>query len=557
MAAWIYPYSAGGSRDALQQLFTLGALSIASILLGFNYVSRLLFIPIVTSILLVLMTPNPYGSSTTAGLAAIFLLFMAYQVGMRLRRSLGVLTWVLFAIVVAAFINAIEGLLQWFGLVGSLYEWMVVPELRGVAVGALRQVNLFATFLCVGSICTAWLVDKKRLTEPMGWFLLSVLMFGVAASGSRTGILEIVFLASFAIFYRKQLIKPVKRLFIGQLVILILALFFLPQVAKLLDFEFTSGALRTAKVSHDARWNIWQNSLKMISERPWLGWGWRETGYAQYITLFNNRYQGVLDNVHNLPLQITLEFGFLISVPFIFCLYSLLFYILPKSISNNKTLGKAPVNFDRLYAWCIVFLIVGIHSLLEYPLWYVGFLFLSGLFLGYLVPLKTVNKPQSAYEVSSLCGVYLIAASLLTLAFFGWQQYAKVLPIYKTPFTKNKIEQRALNAPLLLNASDAWLFREHLDFAALSSTTVTQKNALEVRRLAEKLLHFSAEPHVIQPLLLSLWYLKDFDALRFHAKRFCLAFPSTFSHWSQQNSVIFTDFNQGYFLTKECRPVAP
>jgi len=62
---------------------------------------------------------------------------------------------------------------------------------------------------------------------------------------------------------------------------------------------------------------------------------------------------------------------------------------------------------------------------------------------------------------------------------------------------------------------------------------VTPQNASEMRPLAEKLLHFSPEPHVIQPLLLSLWFLHDSEALRFHAQRFCQKFPDAFKRWSE------------------------
>ena len=82
----------------------------------------------------------------------------------------------------------------------------------------------------------------------------------------------------------------------------------------------------------------------------------------------------------------------------------------------------------------------------------------------------------------------------------AWYQYAAVLPITKrlSPIIGNST--RCCNNCNEYGTSDAWLFRELLDFAELGLVEVTPKNAMDVRKRAEKLLHFSAEPGVIQPL---------------------------------------------------------
>ena len=54
-----------------------------------------------------------------------------------------------------------------------------------------------------------------------------------------------------------------------------------------------------------------------------------------------------------------------------------------------------------------------------------------------------------------------------------------------------------------------------------------------MRQRTEKLLHFSAEPPVIVPLLASLKLLGDTSAIQFHAERFCRAFPAAYARWRQ------------------------
>jgi O-antigen ligase len=552
--AWIFPYSEGNSPDALQQIFILGMLSATSLLFGLSVTTSLLSLAVAGGVILISSTPNPYIGVKVASVAGIFLTGLACHTGAQLQRRPDGLPWLLFALVAAAFINAIEGLLQWFGLVGELYHWVIEPEQRGIAFGALRQTNLFATFLCVGAVCTVWLVHRLRLTEAMAWFILLILMFGVAASASRTGMLEVAATAVLGLVWRKQHRPAVTRLMTGQFILLALAIFILPFAAELHGFGFSSGLARAAQAGKDNRLAIWSNSIDMIFQRPWLGWGWHEMGYAHYVTLFDYRFNELLSHSHNLLLQIALDFGLPIAI---FISMVMIFLMgQPWMRDKNKKFPFQGPAADKGFAWIILLLIVGIHSMLEYPLWYAGFLFLTGFFLGYLLPVNNYENSSSRYRTWSKCVNTGSAVGLIGLAVVAWHQYATVLPIYKTPFTNNREIQRAAVATAIDHASQAWLFRDLLDFAELGLIEVTPENAMEVRQRAEKLLHFSAEPGVIQPLLLSLWFLRDTEALNFHAERFCRAFPSAFQRWREAyaNHPIMLAAGQ---LTERCQSMAP
>ena len=522
--AWLVPLTAGGSPDAMQQIFTLALLVCAVLPIGLAPISPWIDAALLGGSAVVLFTTNPYWGASVVGVSGLLVAGIACHVGAQLRRAPNLLTWLLYALVAAAVMNAAQGLLQWFGLVGELYRWVVEPEQRGIAYGAFRQRNLFATFLCVGVVGVVWLVYLRRLTEGMAWFFLLILMLSVAASGSRTGVLEAATLAALAILWRKQLPRAVTRLMVGQLALLGLSMLFLPIAAGWHGIEFTSSASRVALVGRDARWMIWDNAIALIAERPWTGWGWREMGYARYVTLLDNRFDGLLEHAHNLPLQLALEFGLPVAVLVCGVAAWAIYRAKPWRIHTDS----------KPFAWVILLLIVGIHSMLEYPLWSAGFLFLTGLCVGYLLPITPLSGPATVGQVWALRWAKLSAAGLLVLSLVAWQQYAKVLLIYKTPFTNDKVQQRTAATAALAEASGAWLFQELLDFSTLGITEVTAQNAPEVRRLAEKLLHYSAEPRVIQPLLLSLWWLDDQPALQFHADRFCRAYPAVFQKWNSQ-----------------------
>ena len=239
--AWLVPLTAGGSPDAMQQIFTLALLVCAVLPIGLAPISPWIDAALLGGSAVVLFTTNPYWGASVVGVSGLLVAGIACHVGAQLRRAPNLLTWLLYALVAAAVMNAAQGLLQWFGLVGELYRWVVEPEQRGIAYGTFRQRNLFATFLCVGVVGVVWLVYLRRLTEGMAWFLLAILMLSVAASGSRTGVLEAATLAALAILWRNQLPRAVTRLMVGQLALLGLSMLFLPIAAGWHGIEFKIG----------------------------------------------------------------------------------------------------------------------------------------------------------------------------------------------------------------------------------------------------------------------------------------------------------------------------
>lgn len=552
--AFLFPYFEGASPDALTQIFSLATLSVAALMFRTSAISPVMLAALMAVVLMIVLQPIHYPGSQIAGVAGLSLAGVASCVGVRLQREPQKLTWVLAAILAAGFVNAVEGLLQWLGLVGNLSPWVIEPAHRGLAYGAFRQRNLFATFLCVSALCTVWLHHRRRITEPMAWFLLLILVFGIAASSSRTGILEVIALGFFGVVWRKQQKSSVTRLLVGQPLLLGCALLVLPVAARLHGFEFVSGAERVTQANEDARLIIWSNAIELIFQRPWLGWGWAEIGYGHYVTLFEKRYDGLIDNLHSLPLQFAVAFGLPAVIVLIYAvsnvfIFKKLIKFKPVSIRGSDTQIS-----ERSFAWGILLVIVGIHSMLEYPLWYAGFLFLTGLALGYVLPDRIYNNSFIIYERWVERLTKIITLALLILAFLAWQQYSRVLPIYKTPFTNDREARFTATRDALVRASGSWLFQAQLDFATLDSLEVTSQNAIEVKKLAEKLLHYSAEPRVIEPLLLSLWHLNEVALLHFHAKRFCVAFPTAFQRWSNvyENHPMFITVRRTVY---GCRPV--
>lgn len=515
-AAWIFPFAAGPSAIAQPQIFALGALALATALYGFSHVHRWVVAGAAGAALLLLLRSGVYPAPAFAAAAYLLLAALAFHSGAKLRQDQRANDWLLWAVVAAAVINALEGLLQYLGLAGALWPWVPESLLRGVAFGAFRQPNLFATFLCCGLVCTAWLLHRRRLSQSMAWFAAGVLQAGIAASTSRTGLVCVLLLGAAAYAWRRDQIRPVTRLLLGQVVLYAAWAAILPWLAALHGFEPRALGARMAGAIADTRLTLWANALDMLLARPWLGWGWGEFGWGHYVTLHAQRVGPgqTVDNAHNMLLQLAVELG----TPAALLIVGLLAY----GVTRSSPFTAA--QRQQQFAWGIL-LVIGSHSLVEFPLWYATNVFLAAFAAGHLAP--AVAVPARARGDQARCWTLTAAAAVLMLASAtAWRQYQSVSAIYDIP-TRDAVAKRAAIA----SASDAWLFGGAVDFAQLGMAAKSQGQPAQLRILSERLLHFSAEPAVVEPLLAALWQLGDKNAFQFHERRYCQAFPRAHAQW--------------------------
>jgi hypothetical protein len=267
---------------------------------------------------------------------------------------------------------------------------------------------------------------------------------------------------------------------------------------------------------------LWSNVLYLIAQKPWLGWGWGELDYAHYITLFpGERFCTLLDNAHNLPLHLAVELG--LPLALLVCATVLVWVL--------RAQAWRETNPTRQLAWGIL-VIVGLHSLLEFPLWYGPFQWISLWALGLLLwphSLVLALKTPLALMVQALLAIVLIA-----FAGYAMWDYHRVAQVFMPP------EQRSsgMRHNTLAQASRTLLFSHQTDFALLTTTPVTAATAPKTLPLARQLLHFSPEPKVIEALIESATLLDYEDEAAFHIRRYQAAFPAEFDRWSRNNQVL-------------------
>lgn len=427
--------------------------------------------------------------------------------------------------ILAATISSIFAICQYLGFASELSPWISGASV-GEAYANLRQRNQFATLTNIGLAAVIWRHARSSgdfTQRQFAWVPSAIALMAIAnaASGSRTGLAQLILLCTFAYVWGRRSTSARGEVGLA-LLCYAFAAFVLPWVAGLPTG--TGGIL--ARIQEEApacasRLTLWSNVLQLVSQKPWFGWGWGELDYAHFVTLYQGqRFCDILDNAHNLPLHLAVELG----VPFalLIVILSLLWIFRAKPWTEAQP--------ARRLAWTVLGLIA-LHSMLEYPLWYGPFQLAVALcfLLLWIAPRSAVAPRQQSQSLSQNAARALVGSSAIILIgciYVGWQ-YWRVSQIYMPS------EQRAMayKVDTLQKIRDNTLFRDQVHFAELTTTPLTADNAAVMFDLAKEQLHFSPEPKVAQLVIESALLLKRDTEAAYYLERFRAAFPKQYAAW--------------------------
>ena len=445
-------------------------------------------------------------------------------------------------LVFAAILAGGVGLVQYFWGDVGLAPW-VQPSTPGQAIGNLRQRNQQATLLALGAWALLWLVAQAQAQLRPGpaslgtrnWLLpfagvllawsLAWIALASAATTSRTGALQWLVIVALLVLWRRSMGRLALALAVAGLILYLAWAWLLPGLLlqwtgfQAEDLFLRFGGEGRACVSRRV---LWSNVLYLIAQKPWTGWGWGELDYAHYMTLFpGTRFCLLLDNAHDLPLHLAVELG--VPVALLACV-AVLAWVWRARPWRETTPARQLAGG--------VLALVGLHSLVEFPLWYGPFQ-LAALFA---VALLWRGLPRF-WERSALLrsGVALVWTGILGLgAYAGWD-YWRVSQIYR-PVSERA---SALRDNTIAKVSDTLFFADSVDFALLTSmplTAITPANAAQVFALAQSLLHFSPEPRVIEPLIVSARVLGRSDVAAEQELRYRIAYPADYARWQRREN---------------------
>lgn len=405
--------------------------------------------------------------------AAAVMLFGATEQDGRWLRAL----W--WALVAAGLINVLVAAIQLVFPTTDLPGIAPSPT-PGRAAANLRQPNLFSQLLLLGIVA---LVGLQRLSSDLvrKWSpgFAVVLGMGLAFSQSRTGLLGLALLLGW-VFFDKRLHAAQRRLPWAALAGCILGMAFVWLNARLGAVPYVAHWQSTSGDLSSSRFGIWANTIDLILANPLLGVGWGRFAQAWALTPFPNRPLASFDNAHNLPLQLAVELG----IPIALMVMGAFMWALWRA---RPALSLESAGEQALDGRCLIasLALLGMHSLLEYPLWYSYFLLPAAYFVGqYLRMGSFAGDPRQdtmpagkhgdkLVLLLKCCGVLIVLGSL----YAAWD-YSRVLQSFK-PFgagLRQSLEQR------IEQGRKSVLFGYWVDFGVVTNVDAYADRAEQVER---------------------------------------------------------------------------
>lgn len=405
-------------------------------------------------------------------------------------------------LLVAGALSVCVALVQYFAPDWADGNWIARTSDPGRMGGNLRQPNHLSSLLLWSLVALAWLHDSEalpwsRLTKRAASFLLvatwSGLVFGVVLTVSRTGIVCVVLMALWGAVDR-HLSRFTRMMLCLTPLIYVLGWIGVAEWAQAHVHAF-SGAEQLHKADlSSSRFGIWSNTLDLIRAHPWFGVGWGEFNFAWSLTPFPGRPVAFFDHTHNLLLQLMVEMG----IPLALLVVGLL---LVGTWGAYKAClrSEGPVRLTKRCAFVMV-LMMGVHSMLEYPLWYAYFLLPTAYAFGVCLANRDGAVPGTALAAEKPWPARLVfSASMVLLlgATASVADYLRVVAIFAPSEGAGPLGDR------IANGQRSWFFAHHADYAA-ATTAEHPSEAIEA---------FDRAPHYLLDTRLMMAWARAYDEL--------------------------------------------
>lgn len=346
-----------------------------------------------------------------AMLYVLYLLFAALLmlVGARLRKCMGMTKlaqMLAIFLLIGGELSALIGVLQHYRWDTPLNSVVVMKTYPGV-YGNIAQTNHYANYIALGMVSLGLLFRERKLRAYQTALLAMPLLLVMTLSGSRSSWLYLVMMAGLAWWWasRDAGQKPLLRyclLLIGGFSIMHLIVqlpFMAPNVESSVN---TIQRLLGDNLSGGVRGYYWREATMMFMESPGLGVGFGQFAWHHFQLLPVLQptlgFAGVTNNSHNLIFQLAAEAGVAGLLALSLSLGAWVLGLHKKyAIFTRKTFAPVPDRasmqdnppprspLDAAHWWGFAALgVLGIHSLLEYPLWYTYFIAIAAILLGAL-----------------------------------------------------------------------------------------------------------------------------------------------------------------------------
>ncbi len=365
------------------------------------------------------------------------------------------------ALVAAGVLSSIVALIQVFVPAWADGNWIAAAAVAGRAGANLRQPNHLSSLLLWSMVALMFLTETGSVRRDLGAAIGALFIGALVLSASRTGTIGVLMLALWGVVDR--------RLSRSARVMLWLA----PVLYGLVWFGFSvwghqvghafagERSFSTQGDISSSRFGIWSITLYLIYQHPWWGVGFGEFNFAWTMTPFPHRPVAFFDHTHNLPLHLVVELG----LPLGLAVLALLGHALWRAFAA----GRRRDGEDGAMLRCafMIVMLVSVHSLLEYPLWYAYFLlpaaFAFGLCLGGDQERASAAERPVRGGAAQPIAVWAAAALLVAGGVGSMVDYLRVVVIFQPGDGAAPLAER------IAAGQRSVLFAHHADYAAATT----------------------------------------------------------------------------------------
>lgn len=393
---WVLPFMVGYHRVPITSFYSewlAAILGLAALTLFVQRrywqtmeMPRIAFVPLglVGLLLVQLAATDKIAFPSQAFMAALYLLWAVFLMllGGALRREIGwagIVTTLARFTLIGGLTSAVIGILQYYQVHSVLDSVIATRSGDGSVFANIGQTNQFANYTGLAIASLLFLLASRQWPRMLLLGMLPVLLFALALSGSRSSWLYLGALAVLALgFYWRT--RDAEHRILVVVALLLLPGFALVQavaqlpwlVAQVPPILVNERLFETAS-GINVRLVLWQEAWQMFLQDPWLGVGFGQFSWHHFQLAALSptwSYAGLFNQAHNLVMHLLAEMG----SPAVLLLITGVGLWLSAFVRQEMTLS---------HWWVLALLsILGIHSMLEYPLWYFNFLGIAAILLG-------------------------------------------------------------------------------------------------------------------------------------------------------------------------------
>lgn len=419
---------------------------------------------------------------------SLYFLFSALlmMLGQRLREELGLSTLVTVLAVIlliGAELNTLAGILQHFRW-STVLNSVVTSKTSYAVYGNTAQPNHFANYIALGLISLGFLYSRLSLRIWQLAMFATPMLFVLVLSGSRSSWLYLVFAAGLAFLWQRR--DKTLRPLLHYSLTLLLGFGLMHFVVQIPWLEGVTGSVTTTErifgdtASGGIRLQLWRESALILAQFPLMGAGFGQFAFQHLqlsVEMHNPVISGLYNNAHNLVMQVAAEAG-LAGLAVLLGTLGLWFW---QSVIRGGQF--------TLYHWWgySILAVLGIHSLLEYPLWYAHFIGVAAVMLGifdstaYRLELRGVGR-------AAVATMLVLGALSLLQVFQGYKRLETAMTLRGMAVKDRSLIPRVQEELMAVHKSV--LLSSYADMYIANSMELSADHLDQKLELNEQVLHF-------------------------------------------------------------------